>query len=59
MVTRIDYTDIVPMTVQNIMLEHMEECGLSKTMANKAVIGIAREMSKWGYCTTTKEGMPR
>lgn len=54
--TRIDYTHVLPMTVQNIMLEHMQRCGLSMPKSNEALIGIAREMNKWDYeARTTKE----
>jgi hypothetical protein len=54
-VTRIDYTDVIPMTVQNIMLEHMEACRLSRDARNAALIGIAREMEQYGYCVKGKE----
>lgn len=42
-------THILPMTVQNIMLEHMERHGMAPQTARKALIGIAVEMSAWDY----------
>ena len=50
--TRMDYTGIIPMTVQNIMLEHMEVHGMPKAKAIKALIGIAQEMRQWDYYAT-------
>lgn len=52
--SRLDYCDVLPMTVQNIMLEHMQEQGLSHKGANDALIGIAQEMNRWDYCATDK-----
>lgn len=35
--TRLDHCDTIPMTVQNIMLEHMREQGMSQKGANDAL----------------------
>ena len=53
--TRLDYTNILPMTVQNIMLEHMEKHGMAPQVARKTLIGIAVEMNAWDYCATNKD----
>ena len=50
--TRMDYTWTIPMTVQNIMLEHMQEQGMSRKGANDALMGIARQMQSWGFYAT-------
>ena len=55
-VTRLDYTGVIPMTVQNIMLEHMQEQGMSRKGANDALIGIASEMRSWGFEVKDKGG---
>ena len=53
--TRMELTHVVPMTVQNIMLEHMEASGLSRKAATSALIGIALEMQKWDFVATDKQ----
>lgn len=54
-VTRLDYTGVIPMTVQNIMLEHMQEQGMSRNGAKDALIGIAAEMQSWGFEVKDRE----
>ena len=50
--TRMDYTKTLPITVQNIMLEHMQRVGLSLEKANDALVGIASEMRQWDFHAT-------
>ncbi len=52
--SRLDYTHILPMTVQNIMLEHMEKNGMAPQVARQTLIGIAGEMSTWAFYATDK-----
>lgn len=54
-VTRLDYTSVIPMTVQNIMLEHMQEQGMSRKGASDALIGMASEMRSWGFEVKDRE----
>lgn len=52
--TRIDFLHVLPMTVQNIMLEHMEKNGMAPQAARRALIGMAVEMSDCGFYAAYK-----
>ena len=52
--TRLDFCDTIPITVQNIIIERMKERGVSRSDASRAVIEIASEMCSWGFIVESK-----
>lgn len=47
--TRLDFCDVIPMTVQNIILEHLEAARVPRRRRDETLIGIASEMKAFGF----------